>query len=52
MVIMKKYRIVYWYNGNKLVATTEAADEFTARYLFEMYVPNDDVIEITEIKDE
>lgn len=52
MADMKKYRIIYWYNGNKLVATTEAETLERARYSFEMCVPNDDIIEITEIKDE
>ena len=49
---MKKYKITYWLNGNKLVATTEAPDELQARYFFEMCVPNDDVISIEEVTED
>ncbi|MGN0805362.1 MAG: hypothetical protein ACI4MS_08270 [Candidatus Coproplasma sp.] len=49
---MKKYRIVYWNNGNKRVFELEAENLLQARVVFEMYCPNDDIIEIKEKQDE
>ena len=46
---MKTYKVIYWKNGNQCVAEIKASNAVEARYVFEMYVPNDGVTSIEEV---
>lgn len=45
-----KYKIVYWLNGNVQTVETKAKSVADAKMWFLLSVPNDDIIEITEVK--
>ena len=47
---MKKFKILYWFNGYKLSQEINAEDATQARYYFEMCLPNDGVISVEEVK--
>lgn len=49
---MKKYKIIYWQNGDKKEMTVEAEDIKNARYVFYMYIPNGDIISIIDSETE
>lgn len=48
---VKKYKVVYWNNGNRLVKNIEAPNIVAARYNFYMSTACDDIISVTEITD-
>lgn len=45
-----KFKIIYWLNGNKLTAETEAKTAAEAKLWFLLSVPNDDIISIEEVE--
>jgi hypothetical protein len=47
---MKKYKIVYWHNGNKCVKEIEATNAEQARLLFYMAIPQSDIISVKEVE--
>lgn len=48
---MKKFKIVYWLNGDILTAETEAKNEIEAKMWFLLSVPNDDIKSISEVEE-
>lgn len=49
---MRKYKIVYWHNGNKKVEEIEAASKYNAKTRFYLSHPADDIIRIEEVTEE
>lgn len=46
---MTKFKIVYWQSGELRTVEIAAATMALARYMFEMNVPNDDIVAIEEV---
>ena len=48
---MTKFKIVYWLNGNIKKVDIEAKDKPTAKLLFLMKLPCDDIITIEKVEE-
>lgn len=49
---LKKFKVIYWNNGNKCVAEVEAYSKYDAKRRFYMTYPCDDIIRIEEVAEE
>lgn len=49
---MKKYKVIYWHNGNKKVDEIEASSKYNAKVRFYLSHPCDDIIRIEEVVEE
>lgn len=46
---LKKYKVVYWNNGNKCVAEVDAYSKYDAKKRFYLKYPCDDIIRVEEV---
>ena len=49
---LRRFKVVYWHNGNKCVAEIEAYSKYNAKARFYMAHPTDDIIHIEEVDEE
>ena len=49
---LKKFKVVYWSNGNKCVAEVEAYSKYNAKKRFYLTHSCDDIIRIEEVTEE
>ena len=47
----KKFKVVYWLNGNKCVKEIEAFSKYDAKQRFYLTETADDIIRIEEVKE-
>ena len=46
---MRKFKVIYWHNGNKCVEEIEARSKYNAKARFYLNHPHDDIIRIEEV---
>ena len=49
---MRKFKVYYWCNGNKIVEEIEAFSKYNAKTRFYLLHPADDIIRIEEVVEE
>lgn len=49
---LKKYKVVYWHNGNKCVLEIDAYSRYNAKTRFYLHHPCDDIIKVEEVVEE
>lgn len=49
---MRKFKVYYWFNGNKMVEEIKAYSKYNAKARFYLLHPADDIIRIEEVAEE
>jgi hypothetical protein len=49
---MRKFKVYYWRNGNKMIEEIEAYSRYDAKVRFYLLHPADDIIRIEEVTEE
>lgn len=49
---MRKFKVYYWHNGNKMIEEIEAYSKYNAKARFYLLHPADDIIRIEEVTEE
>lgn len=49
---MRKFKVYYWFNGNKMIEEIEAYSRYDAKARFYLLHPADDIIRIEEVTEE
>lgn len=51
MYQLKKFRVIYWLNGNQCVKEVEAYSKYDAKKRFYFTTSADDIVRIEEVKE-
>lgn len=49
MSVLKKFKVIYWHNGNRKAAIIEATSRYNAKLKFYFAYAYDDIIRIEEV---